>query len=168
MKETFNLGQETLYTIETPAGIIAFDINDHENIPRLKEMYSLFEKADKELRAQEVLIAKNTDNTKKDKFGLTERDKKELDNYDKYIKGCSNALDAFFGEGASDKIFYDDLLGRVVVTNARVDYLLTEVLPYHFEQAGLKAEEFMNERLKKRNRFVEKEKEVIDLDEEQS
>lgn len=165
MKNTFNLGKDTLYTIEAPGGVIGFDINDHTNIERLKAMYEVFEKEEKRYRAEEVIISKQEDG-KKDKFGITSKERKEINNYDKYILGVKNAIDTFFGEGASDKIFYDELLGRVVVTLPRAETLLFDILPEHFEKANLKSEEYMNERLKKRDRFVSKEKDVVDLDEE--
>ena len=167
MKETnlMNLGQETLYTIETPGGLIGWDMQDHTNVDRMKKMYSIFEVEDKRYKQEAHLIEKKND-LKKDKFGMTKLETDNLSNYAKYINACEKALDAFFGDGTSKKIFFEPILNRVAITMAKVELLILDILPEHFEKSGVKSDQFMKDRLAKRSRFVNKDSDVIDLDTE--
>lgn len=162
-----DLGQGTLYTLEAPGGIVGFDMTDPHTIDRLYEMYDLFEKAEKKYRADLILIEKKNDQTV-DKLGVPNRNKKELKAYKEYMNGIFKAIDAFFGEGASEKIFYNEILGRVIVSEFSAETLLVDILPEHFERAGLKVEKQLEKRLEKRGRFVRDNKEVIDLDDKQA
>ena len=165
MSNTVKFENTTLYTIEVPNGVIGFDVQDHTNIQRLKEMYNIIDKADSGYKGKIQLASKKND-TKKDKFGMTEKDNAELKAYDFYINEIEKAIDLFFGEGSCNKIFYEPILNRVSITQLKVELFMLDLLPPHFENAGLKADKVLEERLSKRNRFVKKDKEVIDLDEE--
>ena len=165
MTNTFNLGKDTLYTIECPNGVIGFDLEDHTNIDRLKKMYDIIDKEDKRFKSESLLIEKRN-NTKKDKYGITGRETEELKNYNSYINKTTEAINLFFGEGATDKIFYDNVLNRVTITMTRLEVFMLDLLPEHLEKANIKQNEYMAERLKKRGRFNKADSDVIDLDEE--
>lgn len=167
LNNKINLGKDTVYKIECEGGLIGFDLEDPTNVDRLKEMYDIFDKADKKYKQNEILINKKND-TKVDKFGMSEKEKAILKSYKEYTNSIVKAVDTFFGEGASDKIFYDSVLNRVVVTVTRAEILIMDILPEHFKKANIKQEEYMKERLSKRSRFVEKDSDVIDLDEEET
>ena len=165
MTQTFNLGKDTVYTIQCPNGVIGFDLEDHTNIDRLKKMYDIIDKEDKRFQQESVLIEKRNE-TKKDKYGITKREKDEIANYSSYINETTKAINLFFGEGSCDKIFYDEVLGRVTVTLSRIEMFLLDLLPEHLDKANLKQEQYMTKRLENRGRFNKKDSDVIDLDEE--
>ena len=159
------LGKDTLYTIECAGGIIGIDMEDHTNIERLKKMYDVFEKSEKEYKAKTILLEKKEDG-KADKFGITAKQNEEIKVYNDYINGSTKAIDELFGKGASEKIFFDNILGRKVVTISRLEMFIMDLLPEHLEKANLKMENYMSERLKKRGKFNKEKSDVIDLDEE--
>lgn len=169
--KTFDLGRETRYEIDCPGGVIGFDLEDHKNAAIIEKMYSDASKAEQKYKG-DMAVTKNkykNQTPKKDKLGFTQQDKEELKAHGEFMNSIKNILDSFFGEGSGDKLFYDEVIGKVVVTLSRVEMLLYEILPPHFEAAGIKYKAYVDSKIKEVDALIEEEdSEVIDLDEEET
>lgn len=156
---------ETLYTIETNNGVIGFDLLDTSNMSRVEAMYDDFKKAEAVFKGEEHAINKKNDQSL-DSYGNKKGERELLRSLNKFTNSCAKTLDKFFGDGASDKIFYEPILGRVIINQYKLNQLINELLPKEFEKAGLKVYDIVKERSNKENRekFVTKDTEVKKLD----
>lgn len=85
---------------------IEFDITDIELPFKLERSYRMAEEAQKWIKAQQVLISKKQDTTKKGDF-LTIKERAVLEANREFFKKMRAAIDEFAGPGASNKIFGD-------------------------------------------------------------
>ena len=121
-----------VYTIEVNdnGDTIQFDITDIELPFRLERAQKMAADAKKWLQAQQVIIAKKQDTAKKGDL-MTAKERATLEAYRECFKRMRAAVDAFAGEGASDKIF-----GKQNYLEMFNDFM--EQMEPHFEKMELK------------------------------
>ena len=121
-----------LYTIEVndQGDTIVFDTEDIELPFKLNDAYIQVDKALKNLKRQEAVIAKKDDSKKHGLLSAKNEETRKL--YKKAYAEMRAAMDAFLGEGGMQKIFgnrnYPDMF----------DDLFTALKP-HFEAMGISA-----------------------------
>ena len=152
---------ETLYTIETNGGVIGFDLADFTNIDRLEQMYNEFEKIQSKFKNKQTLIDKKKDQ-ELTKVGMTKHERDTIENLNNFVHESGKVIDLFFGDKAHEKVFYEPVLDRVLITEPRLMAFFQDMLPKELEKAGIKQEEYVKKRTSRENRerFVDKDEDI--------
>lgn len=137
---------EAEYVIEVNHGTISIDLTDMALPNRLKAMYDKYNKGVENF-ANKTKSIDNLDDEQENEIGLTERKEAMIDSTLELIVTTYEAIDELFGEGASDKIFGNS-------KNITGLETFMELLPEQLEGAGLKSEEYLKGKLKKRSKYA--------------
>lgn len=154
-----------IYVIDVAKGQIAIDLSDTHYLDRIEALQSVYEKGYKKYQNAIKVIEKKNDLTLT-KNKITAKDRALINTTNTFIKETSQALNEMFGKGAVDKIFYDELFNETRVTIVRLITLFEDLLPPHFEKAGVQTKAIVDEMLKPENfeKYLDDETETLKVE----